>query len=401
MSAGARAAAPQARIAFAASPGAPPDLLSADARLLLSEENTAYLDIVGVTANERTKPAEVRAAIDSVAFGKPGLVDLDGSVRTPGALLAAAARLAPENVPFVVASPVVAAGRRRGPRAVRPPPRRGLRARHARGSTAAASDGSARDAFRVVSGADLGGVVLVPGTTGGAPAVTSGLALTLDPTPYASAEILELATGAAKKLDIPASAVPARLTLSLANGPLAVRLTAREKAPAEAPKAAVGVAAARGITAEEILARHQAWRAARDARWKTLSAANTLSMRFRFANLNNTLDLALAGPFFYEKGAGFDWAWHDAYFNGVRWKAKKLPELPLLQPEKVAGHAARAHARRRVPVHARGRRPRERRRLLGARLHAARRGDGQARVRGPRRGSRGTASRPCGCARAS
>ena len=310
--------------------------MSAEARFLLSEENTAYLDMVGVTGNERRRrPRRSAAAIDSVAFGKPGLVDLDGSVRTPGALLAAAARLAPENVPFVVVSPSW------------PPSDDAVLERFGRLlngdfgpdtrlSTAAASDGSARDAFRVVSGADLGGVVLVPGTKGGAPAVTSGLALTLDPTPYASAEILELTTGAAKRVDIPASAVPARLTLSLARGPIAVRLTAREKAPAEAPKASVGVAAARGITAEEILARHQAWRAARDARWKTLSAANTLSMRFRFANLNNTLDLALAGPFFYEKGAGFDWAWHDAYFNGVRWKAKKLPELPLLQPEKVA-----------------------------------------------------------------
>ena len=59
-------------------------------------------------------------------------------------------------------------------------------------------------------------------------------------------------------------------------------------------------------------------------------------MRFRFAELNNTLDLTLAGPFFYEKGTGFDWAWHDAYFNGVRWRAKTLPELPLLQPDKVS-----------------------------------------------------------------
>ncbi len=130
--------------------------------------------------------------------------------------------------------------------------------------------------------------------------------------------------------------MPTRLSLSLAKGPIAVRLTAREKAPAEAPRAAVGVAAARGITAEEILAKHQAWRAARDARWKTLSATSTLSMRFRFADLNNTLDLSLAGPFFYEKGAGFDWVWRDAYFNGVRWRGKKLPELPLLQPEKVS-----------------------------------------------------------------
>jgi hypothetical protein len=335
VSSGARAASPQARIVFAASSGAPPDLLSAEARLLLSEENTAYLDMVAVTGNAQTIPADVRKAIDAAAFGKPACVVLDGSVRSPGALLAAAARFAPENIPFVVTAPAW------------PPAEDAALERFAgllagdfgpdtRTAAVAAADGSTRDAFRVVSGADLGGVVLVPGTRNGEPADPGSVTLTLDATPYASAEILEFATGASRRLEIPASAVPARLTLSLAKGPLALRLAAREKTPAEAPTAAVGIAASRGITADEILARHQAWRAARDARWKTLSARNTLSMRFRFADLNNTLDLTLAGPFFYEKGSGFDWAWHDAYFNGVRWKAKKLPELPLLQPEKVS-----------------------------------------------------------------
>jgi hypothetical protein len=335
VSAGARAAAPQARLVFAAGPLMRGELLPSDVRSLLSEENTAYVDLVGVTPLAPPGPGEVRVAIDAVAFGKPGLVDLGGSIPSPGALLAAAARLAPENIPFVVAAPAWPAAedavleRFAGLVA-------GDFGPDTRTASVAAADGSTRDAFRVVSGADLGGVVLVPGTRNGAPAEPGSVTLTLDATPYASAEILELATGASRRLEIPTSAVPARLTLSLAKGPLAVRLAAREKAPAEAPKAAVGVTVARGITADEILARHQAWRAARDARWKTLSARNTLSMRFRFANLNNTLDLTLAGPFFYEKGAGFDWAWHDAYFNGVRWKAKKLPELPLLQPEKVS-----------------------------------------------------------------
>lgn len=335
VSAGARAAAPHARITFEAARHATGELVAPSDLSLLSEENAAYLDLVGVTPEGPPPAGAVRAAIDSAAFGKPGLVDLDGSVRSPGALLVAALRLASENVPFVVATPAW------------PPAEDAALERFAhlvagdfgpdaRLSTALAADGSPRDAFRVVSGADLGGIVLVAPTRDGLPEPAGAVVLTLDATPYAAAEIVELATGASKTLEIPAAAVPARLTLSLAKGPVALRLTAREKAPAEAPKAAVGVAAARGITAEEILARHQAWRAARDARWKTLSATNTLSMRFRFADLNNTLDLTLAGPFFYERGAGFDWVWRDAYFNGVRWKGKKLPELPLLQPEKVS-----------------------------------------------------------------
>src|SRR5664279_2123080 len=333
---GARAAAPHARLVLAAGPLARRELLPAGVRKLLSEENTAYVDFLGATPLAPPRPGEVRVAIDDVAFGKPGLVDLDFSgVRSPGALLAAAARLAPENVPFVVASPAW------------PPAGDAALERFAhlldgdfgpdsRVATASDASGEALDVVRFVARTDLGGVVLIPGTAPAGGVASGAFSLTLDETAYASAEVFELETGASKSFDIPAGAVPTRLSLSLANGPLGVRLVAREKLPSEAAVAAVGVAATRGLTAEEILARHQAWRAARDARWKNLTARNTMSMRFRFAELNDTFDLALAGPFFYEKGGSYDWAWSEAYFNGVRWKGKKIPELPLLQPQKVS-----------------------------------------------------------------
>ncbi len=336
VAAGARAAAPQARLVLAAGPLARGELFPADVRKLLSEENTAYFDFVGATPLASPKPGEVRVAIDDVAFGKPALVDLDSSgVRSPADLLAAAARLAPENVPFVVASPAWDPSRdaalERLARLLD-----GDFGPDSRAATASAAGGEALDVFRFVERADLGGVVLVPGTSPAAGLPSGTFTLTLDETAYASAEVFELATGASKKFEVPARSVPARLSLSLGNGPLGVRLLAREKLPSEAAKAAVGVAVTRGITADEILAKHQAWRAARDSRWKTLTARSTMSMRFRFAELNNTFDLALAGPFFYEKGGSYDWAWSEAYFNGVRWKGKKIPELPLLQPEKVS-----------------------------------------------------------------
>jgi hypothetical protein len=334
--AGTRAAAPQARIVLAAGPVAHGELAPRDVKQLFSEENAAYVDFVGVTPSGGPSPGEVRVAVDDLSFGKPALVDLEFSnVRSPGALLAAAARLASENAPFVAATPAW------------PPAEDSALERFARlldgdfgpdsrTATASAASGAALDAFRFVAQTDLGGVVLIPGTMPAGGASSGAFFLALDETAYASAEVHELATGASKRFDIPAGAVPARLSLSLANGPLGLRLVAREKLPSEAAKAAVGVAVTRGLTAEEILAKHQAWRAARDARWKALTAQNTMSMRFRFANLNDTLDLALSGPFFYEKGAGYDWAWSEAYFNGVRWKGKKIPELPLLQPEKVS-----------------------------------------------------------------
>ncbi len=334
--AGARAAAPHTRIVFAAGPIAHGELAPRDVKRLFSEENAAYVDFVGVTPLARPAPGEVRVAVDDMSFGKPALVDLDLSeVLSPAELLSAAARLAPEDVPFVAATPTW------------PPAADSAMERFARlldgdfgpdsrAATASAATGEGLDVFRFVARTDLGGVVLIPGTTPAGRVSSGAFSLTLDGTAYASAEVHELETGASRRFDIPARAVPARLSLSLANGPLGVALVAREQLPTEAAKAAVGVSVTRGLTADEILAKHQAWRAARDARWKTLTARNTMSMRFRFAELNNTVDLALAGRFFYEKGGGYDWAWSEAYFNGVRWKGKKIPELPLLQPEKVS-----------------------------------------------------------------
>jgi len=336
VAAGARAATSHARLVLTAGPLARGERLTADTRILLSEENTAYVDFLGVTPLAPPRPGEVRAAIDDVAFGKPALVDLDFSgVRSPAELLSVAARLAPENAPFVVSTPAWSPAEDAA----------FVRFAHlldgdfgpdSRAATASSASGRALDVFRFVARTDLGGVVLIPGTTPDGRISSEALSLTLDETAYLAAEVYEFETGASKRIDVPARAVPARLSLSLAHGPLGLRLVVREKLPSEATAAAVGVAATRGLTADEILAKHQAWRAARDARWKTLTARNTMSMRFRFAELNNTFDLALAGPFFYEKGGGYDWAWSEAYFNGVRWKGKKIPELPLLQPEKVS-----------------------------------------------------------------
>ena len=129
---------------------------------------------------------------------------------------------------------------------------------------------------------------------------------------------------------------PPTLTLSTASGPLAVVLVARELPPAEHHRASEEATASRGITVEEILARHQAWRAARDARWKRLQARNTTSYRIRLVGLNESADLTVSGAFFFEPGKGYDWVWEEAFFNGVRWPGKTVPKLPLLQPEKVS-----------------------------------------------------------------
>lgn len=345
-----RARAPKARIAVSFDEPKPGALFPAAAKEILTEEVAAYVDLLGLHlaadgvagASGSPRPTvaaqKLQESAGAVALGKPLFLRGD-RLADASALLAFGAAGAEAGAPVVAAD--VLSGAAAGPREAEALRNLGKLldgdfSRDGRAVTAAAEGGEPLGAHRLVSGTDLGGLVLVPGLLASGAAYRGRLSLTLDAPTYASAEVVELATGRSKTFEIPRSKEPPRLSLSTANGPLAVKLAARERAPEEAKSEKVAVRAARGLTAEEILARHQAWRAARDARWSRLAARNQTSIRFRFADLNNTLDLTLAGPFFYEPGKGYDWAWSEAYFNGVRWKGKKIPELPLLQPEKVS-----------------------------------------------------------------
>ena len=48
-----------------------------------------------------------------------------------------------------------------------------------------------------------------------------------------------------------------------------------------------------------------------------------------------SIDASYAGEFFFRDGA-FDWVWSDFYVAGVKWRSRKVPKIPLIQPEKVA-----------------------------------------------------------------
>ncbi|HEV8268238.1 MAG TPA: hypothetical protein VGR00_08400, partial [Thermoanaerobaculia bacterium] len=316
-----RSRSPRARVAlaFRSEGGA---AFPARAAAIVSDLNAAFADMLGLFTDEVPSPEAFREAADKLVFGRPLFLRVAAS--SPDAALALAARFAPAGTP-AVAAPIAPTPENLAPLAsfgALLPDEAGNDTRKAE---ATLTGKGAIDVYRFVSGLDLGGVVLLPAVDATLQPARGPVTLELDAPSYASAEIVELSTGRKKSFDIPRTKEPPRLTLSTANGAVAVRLTAREKPASEATKAAVGVAGTHLPTAEEILARHQAWRAARDARWTRFVAKNKTSLRFRFADLNNTLDLTLAGPFFYEPGKGYDWAWSEAFFNGVRWRGKKIP----------------------------------------------------------------------------
>lgn len=84
---------------------------------------------------------------------------------------------------------------------------------------------------------------------------------------------------------------------------------------------------------EEILRRLQAFEDDQDRRLHHYQAKRTFSLRFQ--GQQGSIDVSYSGEFFYRDRA-FDWVWSDFYIAGVKWRSRKMPKVPLIQPEKVA-----------------------------------------------------------------
>jgi hypothetical protein len=146
---------------------------------------------------------------------------------------------------------------------------------------------------------------------------------------YAKASVENLSSGAKRDFELHGAKT---FELDLSRGPLAVVLE-----PAKRPdeRTRVEVGAARGLTADEIIARERAWDAGQREKVSMFIAEMEASLRFRVADVNETFDLTIRGPFFFRRGEPADWGWKEFYLNGVKWKGKTLPKIPILQPEKV------------------------------------------------------------------
>ncbi len=104
----------------------------------------------------------------------------------------------------------------------------------------------------------------------------------------------------------------------------------------ESIEEALLVADTRQVPVGEILRRLQAFEDDQARRIDNYSATNTTSLRFQLGTGVQSVDATFEGPFFFRQNEGFDWAWETFYVNGVRWRRKKIPEIPLIQPEKAA-----------------------------------------------------------------
>ncbi len=95
----------------------------------------------------------------------------------------------------------------------------------------------------------------------------------------------------------------------------------------------IEVGGGREMPVEEILRRLQAFEDDQERRLDHYQAQRVFSLRFQ--GQQGSIDVSYAGEFFFRDG-DFDWVWSDFYIAGVKWRSRKMPKVPLIQPEKVA-----------------------------------------------------------------
>jgi hypothetical protein len=102
----------------------------------------------------------------------------------------------------------------------------------------------------------------------------------------------------------------------------------------EAEKERVEVQGSGLVSAEEIIAGHQQFMSDQDHRLRHYRSQAVLTYHGKLAG-SDTLDISFDNDFFWDSETGAEWEQNALYYNGVRWKGNKLPELPIPQPEKV------------------------------------------------------------------
>lgn len=124
-----------------------------------------------------------------------------------------------------------------------------------------------------------------------------------------------------------------------AKEPYAVVVEYREKTDRSVTKETLDIATERGITVEEIIRNHQSYDAFQESIQPRYMARNTTKLRFDIGGGAEALEAAIAGDYYSTPvpngTAKADWVWSEFLINGVKWKYGRIPELPLIQPEKV------------------------------------------------------------------
>ncbi len=316
---------------------------AAGLKALYAEEVAAYVDAVVVPDGDT---AEARAALAELDPGKPVVVDGASFPAEPGEVLAEAARGAASGVALTLFATDALRGPGLSPLA--------LLARELAGDLSydpTSSPTGAAEAWAFVRGKDLA-VRVIAVTPAGAEQGELKLL-------FADRDLRRPArfTYTAGAVAPPAGQLTREgLEIRLAH-PGQVAVLGLERPTAEEKKGVaekLTVAGERDIPVEEILRRLQAFEDAQGRKLAHYSATNTTALRFQPQAGTSAIEATLEGPFFYDTQGGADWAWQTLYLNGVKWRGKTLPEIPLIQPEKAAALPLEIHFARQYRYRLRG-----------------------------------------------
>jgi hypothetical protein len=175
-----------------------------------------------------------------------------------------------------------------------------------------------------------------PGAIGGgagdgiASAALAVVRLTLR-APLESLEIVAPETGESRVIS---GAVPAGAVAELPLRDTYLLLPFRLAASAIPLKERAQVGATSELTAEEIIAREREVRGVQDARLTHYEARATMSIHYRVAQLNESIDLSTENRLYVKDGKQ-DYEQTALYVNGALWRGKSPPYLPYIQPGTV------------------------------------------------------------------
>jgi hypothetical protein len=312
-------AAPQAT--FVGGPFAPdPDEL----RALYQEEVAAYLDVVALAPGPQLSSAV--STVSELDPGKPIALDAMPWPADPASTLVRAAEMAAAGI-------AVTFFEQPSSRTVDLAPLKIL-AREFQGDLTLSEEAAprgARSAWAFVRGSDLGLRVIVETSQ-----ERDRHELTFDDRTLTSPSRVDLASGETIALRDVRRTSGDGLAVTV-DGPGQVVVLGLERRSIEELAGfdeRIDVSDTRQIPVEEILRRLQAFEDDQDRRLDHYQAVNTLQLRLQAEQ--GSVEVAYRGNFFYRRGEPFDWVWKEFFFSGIKWRSKRLPEVPLIQPEKVA-----------------------------------------------------------------
>ncbi len=310
-------AAPGSRVATSAMSGD-----AAMLRDLYAQEVAAYVDAVALAPTDDATLTATLALLNELDPGKPVVIDGE-PYPTPaaGALARAAAQAA------IGASATLFAG----PAQADLGPLKAI-AEDFAGDLSYDAASSPQGSWAFVRGQDLALRVIAP----------SGTLRFPDPT---LTRVERRDTTSGKIVPLGGKRVGQAVEVNSGNSGSTVLLRLERTAPEglDQVKEAVTVSDSSGPSVEEILRRLQEFEDAQARRLDHYQAINATSLRFRVSAGVQTIEATFKGPYFYHRDQPADWVWQEFFINGVRWRGKNIPEIPLLQPEKAAAMPLEVH----------------------------------------------------------